>query len=308
MKSTYAAAILALFLLASPIFAADAASAQQEMKVQPVMEMKPVTMTVLEKFVPIYYADGYSSRGSVYLANSSSAPETIIYTRPSGNLHSFTFHPGITEKLYFVNANQRNIYRVDELWSGWTAESIIYTHKTYVRDIAFAFDKDGRMGIYFSEASGAGGDGKIYKLYDNGSTDLFYTVDISRVGGSWGGDFTFDYDGNLYLSSGNRVPGSIYKVARGTGAVTEIFDSEKGPIAGLVYRNGDIYYADWRQSIYRLDLDSMTITSYYTNTRRTQISDVGFREIRDSASSRPTVGSYTPYIIMPTFSAQKMVT
>jgi hypothetical protein len=306
MKSTYAAAILALFLLASPIFAADAASAQK-MTTQPVSEISPVTMTVLQRFAPIYYADGGASRGSVYYANTASAPDNIIYTRPSGRLYSFTFHPGIPEKLYYADSNQNNIYLTAETGSGWSAETIVYTHTTYVRDIAFAFDQNGEIGLYFSEATGAGGDGKIYRLESSGSAVPFYTVKLSDVGGFWRGDFAFDYDGNLYLSSGNRVPASIYKVTSGTGAVTKIFDSRTGSIAGLVYRSGYLYYADWRQNIYRLDMSSMTSTVYYTNPSRTWISDVGFRERADAAGSRSTAGSYTPYIIMPTFSTQKAV-
>jgi len=299
MKSTYVAAILALFLLASPIYAADAASAQQ-MKELPIVEMKPTTTAILEKFIPIYYADGHESTGSVYSATSSSAPDNIIYTRPSGNLYSFTFHPGITEKLYYANANQYNIYRSDEIWSGWSAETTIFTHTTYVRDIAFAFDQNGNIGLYFSEATGAGGDGKIYRI-DGTSATPFYTVKLSDVGGFWAGDFTFDYDGNLYLSSGNHVPASIYKVASGTGAVTKIFESRTGSIAGLVYRNGYLYYADWGQNIYRLDLSSMTSTVYYTNPSRTWLSDVGFRERADAPGSRPTVGSFGPTVARMVF-------
>jgi hypothetical protein len=306
MKSTYAAAILALFLLASPIFAADAASAQK-MTTQPVSEISPVTMTVLQRFAPIYYADGGASRGSVYYANTATAPDNIIYTRPSGRLYSFTFHPGIPEKLYYADSNQNNIYLTAETGSGWSAETIVYTHTTYVRDIAFAFDQNGEIGLYFSEATGAGGDGKIYRLESSGSAVPFYTVKLSDVGGFWRGDFAFDYDGNLYLSSGNSVPASIYKVASGTGTVTKIFDSRTGSIAGLVYRSGYLYYADWRQNIYRLDLSSMRSTIYYTNPSRTWISDVGFRERADAAGSRPTAPSFTPYIIMPTFSTQKVV-
>jgi hypothetical protein len=306
MKSTYVAAILALFLLASPIFAADAASAQQQMKAQPVMEMTPVTMTVLQRFAPIYYADGGESLGSVYYANTATAPDDIIYTRPSGRLYSFTFHPGIPEKLYYANANQRNIYMTAETGSGWSAETTVFTHTTYVRDIAFAFDQNGEIGLYFSEASGAGGDGKIYRI-DGASAVPFYTVKLSDVGGFWRGDFAFDYDGNLYLSSGNRVPASIYKVTSGTGAVTKIFDSKTGSIAGFVYRSGYLYYADWRQNIYRLDLSSMTSTVYYTNPSRTWISDVGFRERADAAGSRPTAPSFTPYIITPTFSSKAVM-
>ncbi|MCR3882927.1 MAG: hypothetical protein NUK54_00940 [Methanothrix sp.] len=153
MKSRYTAAILTLLLLASPIFAADAASAQ-EMKTSPVLEMRPGTMTVMERFAPIYYADGGETRGSVYYAASSTAPDNIIYTRPSGRLYSFTFHPGVPEKLYYANANQNDIYMVAETGSGWSAESTVFTHRTYVRDIAFAFDQNNNLGLYFSEATG----------------------------------------------------------------------------------------------------------------------------------------------------------
>lgn len=299
MKSTYAAAILALFLLASPIFAADAASAQQ-IKAQPVVEMTPVTMTVLQRFAPIYYADGGESLGSVYYAGAAAAPDDIIYTRPSGRLYSFTFHPGVPEKLYYANSNQRNIYMTAETGSGWSAETTVFTHTTYVRDIAFAFDQNGNLGLYFSEASGAGGDGKIYRI-DGASATPIYTVKLSDVGGSWRGDFAFDYDGNLYLSSGNRVPASIYKVESGTAAITKIYESRTGSIAGLIYRDGYLYYADWRQNIYRLDLSSMTSTVYYTNPSRTWLSDVCFKERRDSTGSRPTIGSYSYWIIYPEY-------
>lgn len=307
MKSTYIAAILALFLLASPIFAADAASAQK-MTTQPVMEMTPVTMTVMQRFAPIYYADGGESLGSVYYANTATAPDNIIYTRPSGRLYSFTFHPGIPEKLYYVNANERNIYMTAETGSGWSAETIVYTHTTYVRDIAFAFDQNDEIGLYFSEATGASSDGKIYRLESSGTAVPFYTVKLSDVGGSWAGDFAFDYDGNLYLSSGNQVPASIYKVATGTVSPIKIFDSRTGSIAGLVYRSGYLYYADWRQNIYRLDTTSMTSTVYYTNPSRTWISDVGFKERSDAAGSRPTAGIYVPSITIPTYTTETQKT
>ena len=305
MKSRYTAAILTLLLLASPIFAADVGSAQ-EMKTSPVLEMKPGTMTIMERFAPIYYADGGETRGSVYYAASSTAPDNIIYTRPSGRLYSFAFHPGVPEKLYYANANEFNIYLTAETGSGWAAESVVFTHTTYVRDVAFAWDQNGNFGLYFSEATGAGGDGKIYRV-DGAAATPIYTVRLADVGGFWAGDFAFDYEGNLYLSSGNRVPASIYKVATGTGAVTRIFDSREGSIAGLVYRDGRLYYADWRQNIYRLDLSSMTSTLYYTNLARQWLSDVGFKERRDAAGSRPTVGTYARFSTMPTVGTPKVL-
>ena len=118
MKKPLSAAILALLLLASPTLAADAASAQ----VMPVLEMKPGTMTVMERFAPIYYADGGETTGSVYYAGTATAADNIIYTRPLERLYSFTFHPGVPEKLYYANANEFNIYLTAETGSGWSAE------------------------------------------------------------------------------------------------------------------------------------------------------------------------------------------
>ncbi len=302
MKKPLTAAILALLLLASPTFGADVAS----VKDMPTTEMKPGTMTGMERFNPIYYADGGEVAGSVYYAGTATAPDNIIYTRPSGRLYSFTFHPGVPEKLYYANANEFNIYLTAETGSGWSAETTIFTHTTYVRDIAFAFDQNGNIGLYFSEATGAGGDGKIYRV-DGAAATPIYTVKLADVGGFWAGDFAFDYEGNLYLSSGNRVPASIYKVATGTGAVTKIFDSTDGSIAGLVSRGGRLYYADWRQSVYRLDLSSMTSTLYYTNPARQWLSDVGFKERRDAAGSRPTVGTYARFSTMPTVVTPKVL-
>jgi len=302
MKRPLTAAILALFLLASPTFAAGAASAQQT----PVLEMKPGTMAVMERFLPIYYADGGDPKGSVYHAATATAPDNIIYTRPSERLYSFAFHPGVPEKLYYANANQNDIYMVAETGSGWSAESAIFTHRTYVRDIAFAFDRSGDLGLYFSEATGAGGDGTIYRV-DGATATPFYTVKLADVDGFWSGHFAFDYEGNLYLSSGNRVPASIYKVAAGTGAVTRIFESRDSSIAGLVFRDGRLYYADWRQNIYRLDLGSGTSTIYYTNPARVWLSDVGFKERRDAAGSRPTAGSYVRVATIPTAPVQKVL-
>ena len=147
-----------------------------------------------------------------------------MYTRPSRRLYSFSFHPAIPQKLYYVNANEYKIYRTLQTASGWTPEEVVYSHNTYVRDLAFAFDKAGKLGLYFSEATGAGGNGKIYKIED-GTASLFYAVELADVGGFWGGNFAFDDKNNLYLSSGNQIPASIYKVEGGI--VKEIFKDEK---------------------------------------------------------------------------------
>jgi parallel beta-helix repeat protein len=222
----------------------------------------------------IYFADGGESPGSVYHYNTTTEIEETVYTRPSRNLHSFTFHPHIPQKLYYVNANKNKIYRTLQTPSGWTPEEVVYTHTTYVRDIAFAFDKDGELRLYFSEATGAGENGKIYKIED-GKASLYYEVKLADVGGFWAGDFAFDDKDNLYLSSGNQIPASIYKVEGGK--VKEIFKDEKECISGLIYANGALYYANWGTKIYQLDISTKERTVVYSNTKRTWLSDVDFR-------------------------------
>lgn len=291
MRSYYYLALIMALIFTTSLGAGQAMAVDDSAKISPMMSIKPGASAVAELFVPIYYADGYQSTGSVYYAGSPSAPDNPIYTRPSGNIHSFAFHPGVPEKLYYVNANRDDIYMSAETGTGWSAESVIYTHNTYVRDIAFAFDRNGDLGLYFSEATGAGGDGKIYKL-DGASAVLYYPVKLSNVGGYWSGDFAFDSDGNLYLSSGNRVPASIYMVESGSGIVTKIFESKSGSIAGLVYRGGRLYYADWGTHICRLDISTKNNIVYYTNPKRTWISDVGFKERLTDPEKQPKAGVF----------------
>ena len=234
------------------------------------------TCTVLPRQLDIYFADAGESPGSVYHYNTTTGIEETVYTRPSRRLYNFSFHPAIPEKLYYVSANEYKIYRTLQLPSGWTPEVVVYTHTTYVSDIAFAFGKDGELRLYFSEATGAGENGKIYKIVD-GKASLYYEVKLADVGGSWGGDFAFDDKGNLYLSSGNQIPASIYKVE--DGKVKEIFKDEKECISGLIYADGALYYANGGTKIYRLDISTKERTVVYSNTKRTWLSDVGFREV-----------------------------
>lgn len=242
------------------------------------------TCTALPPTIDIYFADAKESPGSVYHYNTTTGIEGTIYTRPSGNLYSFTFHPRISEKLYYVNANEYKIYRTHQTGLSWAPEEVVYTHDTYVRDLAFAFDKAGNLGLYFSESTGAGGNGKIYKIGDS-LASLFYEVKLADVGGFWAGDFAFDDKNNLYLSSGNRVPASIYKVEGGI--VKEIFKDEKESIKGVTYKDGCLYHANWRTKIYQLDLSTGGRTAIYSNSARSWLSDVGFREVITSVPEKP---------------------
>jgi hypothetical protein len=224
--------------------------------------------------VDIYFADARESPGSVYRLGATLGSEETIYTRPSRNIYSFSFHPYVPEKLYYVNANEDKIYRSSETATGWTREETVFDHDTYVRDLAFDLDQDGDLVLYFSEATGAGANGKIYRIEDDAPV-LYRTIALSDVGGFWAGDFAFGEDGTLYLSSGNRVPASIYKLDEG--GVQEIFADGKEPIKGLAYRDGSLYYANWGTKIYCLDLKTGERAEVYLNPERKWLSDVGFR-------------------------------
>ncbi len=160
----------------------------------------------------------------------------------------------------------------------WSTEEVVYEHTTYVRDIAFGPEpvtgtpsSTPRLGFFFSEATGAGG-GKIYYLPPNNRpAELYFRVTIP-----WAGDFAFDEEGNLYLSSGNRVPAKIYKVAGGT--LRTIYGHNE-PIKGFVVRGGRIYFSNWQGAIYVLDLSTGKAEKVFENPHSFKwLSDVNFRD------------------------------
>jgi hypothetical protein len=223
--------------------------------------------------VDIYFADARETPSSVYHHRVLPPGDIVVYTRPSSNLYSFLLAPWAANKLYFVNANEYKIY-VKDLSPGAPAEAGVYTHTTYVRDIAVG--KDGLL--YFSEATGAGGDGKIWRLEKSGGISLFYTVRLNKVDGSWAGDFTFDPEGVLWLSGGNRIPSSVYRVDVATDVVTKVFTDNSEAIKGLAFSDdGFLYYANFKTKIYRLNPATGARSVVYDNATRQWISDVGFK-------------------------------
>lgn len=222
----------------------------------------------------IYFADGGETLGSVYRYDTATGGVTVIYTRPSQRLYSFAFAPWAPHILYFVNANDTKIFKKD-LSVSPSSEVVVYTHSTYVRDVAVTNDG----ALFFSEATGAGADGRIWRLEGDGTTTLYYTVSLPTVGGFWRGDFTFDPDGFLYLSNGNKVPASIYRVDVATNAVAQVFTDSLGAIAGMAFgKDGLLYYADWGTRIYGLNVETLCRYVVYDDQRRTWLSDVAFRE------------------------------
>lgn len=159
------------------------------------------------------------------------ATEQVVLTRPAGPLTSFVFDgptvtppPSAADWAYFCNAiNGVKIYRADD--------STVYTHTTYVRDLAVGPDG----ALYFSEASGAGGDGKIYRFDAAGTPSLFYTVSLAQVGGFFAGNFAFDPLGTLYISNGNIEGASLWQCPI-PGAAARVFQrTDDGVIMGFCF-------------------------------------------------------------------------
>lgn len=186
----------------------------------------------------LYLADGGNNVGRIYEMRDGQLRE--IYVRPRGRIYSVATAPD--GQIYFSDANDNAIYRLDG-----GHEIKIYSHSTYTRDVEF--DAKGRL--YFSEATGAGGDGVIYRL-QNGRAQRYYNVRLHDIGGFWAGDFTFDNNGTLWLSNGNRVPAALYKVENGK--PQRVFSAATSIMGMTFTANGDLLYADHGQRVQRIEL------------------------------------------------------
>ncbi len=149
---------------------------------------------------------GYPSRVLEY--DFSKGQLKIIFDPASTSLvSSFTPHPGIKEKVYYANANTNKIIL---RLLGYDREMVAFEHSTRVRCVRFGPGDH----LYFSEATGAGGNGKIYRIIKN-EAELYLEIPLDGVGGYWAGDFEFAPDGTLYLSQGNVIPAKLFVYTNG---------------------------------------------------------------------------------------------
>ncbi len=211
------------------------------------------------KVPPLYLTDARDSKGKIYLFNNGDL--SVKYARPKGNIYSMAVSP--RGELYFSNHNDRNLFVLTKDHQ----EKLVYTHSTYLRDVAF----DRKGNLYFSESSGAGKDGKIFRLAEN-RADLAFTVRLKEVDGFWAGNFAFDNDGRLWLSSGNRVPANLYMVEHN--APKQVFASS-GSIAGFCFLDdGSLVFTDWRKTIHRITVPGFVISEIGTLAQFQWLSDV----------------------------------
>jgi hypothetical protein len=207
----------------------------------------------------IYFTDWFQTIGAVYeLIGSASTPIFTFSGALSGRRAYHSAFDRRTNKLYVSDSNQFNLFAVD---SATGAASTVFTHTTFLRDIAF----DPAGNLYFSEATGAAADGRIYRLdLASGIATVFYNVVRSSIGGFWAGDFTFAPDGRLYISTGNVVGGRVYRIddpAAGTSPVS-IYSIAAESVTGIAFdRYGQFYYSNWDSAaahIYQLQLSTGT--------------------------------------------------
>src|SRR5882724_1125247 len=225
----------------------------------------------------IYFTDANQTTGSVYeLIGATSTPIFTFSGTLSGNRAYHSAFDPQTGKLYVSNSNQFKLFAVD---STTGAASPVFTHTTYLRDVAF--DPGGNL--YFSEATGAGADGKIYKLnLTSGTATVFYNVIRSSIGGFWAGDFTFAPDGHQYISTGNVVGGRVYRVDDPAAASSplSVYSISGESVTGIAFdRYGQFYYSNWDATaghIYQLDLSTGTRQSIFS-APGAWIWDVSFR-------------------------------
>lgn len=250
---------------------------------------------------PYYAVDSFQKPGMVYrIVNGK---PSIFFRRRSDSISCIALWGG---QLYFCSANDRKIYqRMGQ------RERVVFEHTSTVRDVAV----DPKGNLYFSEASGPKGDGRIYqltpsvssanKLKDDGRFSIAtdsqsrpVQVRLSTVDKFWEGDFTFDEQSNLYLCSGNHIPAFIYRVPKDPNGVygrpQRVYKDSRGAIKGIAIEpnvrdpnNPDfICYADWGRSIFRLRIDnlrrsvafsgSFSVSGKVAKSRNQHLSDIAF--------------------------------
>lgn len=242
---------------------------------------------------PYYIVDAYQETGRVY--KIMDGKPSVFFRRRLGSISNIAI---CQEHLFFCSLNDKRIYHKS---TGRQQERIIFEHRAYIRDIAI----DPNRNLYFSEAMEEKGEVKIYKLtpcIDDidklGPEGHFSILPVSRkrpirvrlrtVGKLLGGDFEFDADGNIYLSSGKQPPGFIYKVPRQRdgqyGTAQDKYTDVKGAIKGIAIhpKNSNlIYYANWDNTVFRLNIGdsrrSIAFSGSLFKSRNQHLSDIAFK-------------------------------
>ena len=217
----------------------------------------------------------------IFIADSKDGPTPIIQilTDGSASPRSVTYSSSTSEPVsaiaaialfgqseaYFVPANSWLIMMTDV-----RETRLVYEHDALIRDIAF----DSHGILFFSEASGAGGDKRIYRLGFMGEGEAgppLKIIKLNEVGGFWAGNFTFEQSDRLFVSTGNRVPSAIYE---STATGFERRYSLNEPITGFTFQTARrLLFTSHSQVVYALEGFSVRST-VHTSSRANWLNDV----------------------------------
>jgi hypothetical protein len=240
---------------------------------------------------------------SIYRADTETGTDEAVYTTtrsvgisgidvaPDGKIYFVTSEAGDYEdpSSWTILEQIKVITPSEASGDGYSDETIIYSRETVLpaapsemepmKDVAVKkTDLSGNYEVYYSIATGGWRDGRIYRVDGPENASLYYTVNLADVQvpacnesiGHWSGNFAFDSADNLYLSSGNHAPASIFRIGGAgvdgvTGSPVEIY-SRNCSIMGLCYESpGNLYFADHLSSIYRLNLRTQEAELVYTS-------------------------------------------
>ncbi|HEY4038901.1 MAG TPA: caspase family protein, partial [Burkholderiaceae bacterium] len=203
-----------------------------------------------------------SDTGRIYRLSGDQASEQ--YARlPEGNKGIFSVAQSPSGDVYFCDATESFVY---QLKGG--RESVVYQHAGFVKHLAF--DPSGRL--HFSSTMGPRSEGTIYRLDGNTATPVM-TVKPDDLDGSWSGTFAFDRSGTLWLSSGSRTPGSLYRVR--DNRPEKIFTAPQSGIMGFSFlADGSIAFADNRHSVMQLTLPDLHLTRIFESPYDGWLTDV----------------------------------
>jgi hypothetical protein len=235
---------------AAPAAANIAASITTQVAPSAASRSVAVSVAQLE---PLYFTRAFSrtESGSIFRLDGTQVMLAHTRTTPgNGGLYSVAESPG--GDMFFCDATESRILKI-----AGGQETIEYQHDRPIKHLAF--NAAGRL--FFSSVMGSQDPGTIYEL-KAGKAVLFYTLPANAIGGTWSGTFAFDRQGMLWLSSGSRRPGTLYRAR--FNQLEKVFTSDDTAIMGFTFLNdGSIAFADNAHSVMHLTLPALGLSRLF---------------------------------------------
>jgi len=247
------------------------------------------TPTPVVAGVQIYYNDIDERPGAIHHYNPQTGRDQVVFRRTSGSIGYFSMAQ-YPQRIYYVDAESYVLYQSTYEAGTWDEQGV-YAPTHRARDIHVMIEPGGTTAIYFADDNDWHGDGTIFKYVD-GEVTPFYVVHIAEMGNVWYGDFSFGPGGDIYLSQGSASDPGIYRVHDGT--LQPFYDppGTRG-VVGMSYMLGGLYYGDFVQSIYRLDLALLTDKRVFNAPSLQRIGDVEISSVEPPFRLR----AYLPVIV-----------